>query len=70
MEQISHKSYVKFPDNVFNNILSFITFDKTNYEYKESFAIKDVKLKYLGVCKYEYERAKFFLQDRLNSRIV
>ena len=61
--------YVELPKNVLTNILSFITFNKTNYEYKESFAIKDVKLKYLGVCKYESERG-MFLQDHLNSRIV
>ena len=53
MYTYEYAPYVEFPKNVITNILSFITFNKANYEYKRTIVIKDVKLKYLGVTMYD-----------------
>ena len=41
------------------HILSFLTFNGTNYRYKSGFVIKDVRLKYLGEGEHNINKSKF-----------
>ena len=59
MYTYEYAPYVEFPKKVMKHSLSFITFNKTNYEYKRTIVIKDVKLKYLGVTMYDIDSGVF-----------